>query len=143
MKSHILVFVAIASLCAAMPASAARVLELIEDAYEVRAADVQLPTERGRTLYVKTCSVCAPTAMQVDEKTGFFDGGSTVAYSDFRELLRDHYDSAVYVFYRPGTDEVTRIVLSATARPSASPATRPARPAEDDQRRRPGFRSDS
>ncbi len=124
-------------------ASAARILEIVEDVYEVSGADVRLPVERGRTMHVKTCPDCSPTALQVGEKTLFFDGDSTVAYAEFRDLLKKHYNSAVYVFYRPGTDEVVRIKLSADIKPSASPATPPAKPGQDDQRRRPGFRTDS
>jgi hypothetical protein len=124
-------------------ASAATILEIAEDVYEVSAADVRLPVERGRTMYLKTCQDCPPTALQVDQKTMFFDGDSTVEYAEFRDLLKKHYSSAVYVFYRPGTDEVMRIKLSVDIKPSASPVTPPAKPGQDDQRRRPGFRTGS
>ncbi len=131
------------AICAWTPAQGAQFMEVLEDAYEVSAADVQLPAEQGRTMYVKTCADCAPTAMQTDEKTNFFEEDGTVAYTEFRDLLKDNYDSAVYVFYRTGTNEVTRIVLSPITRPSASPAAPPAKPEQDDQRRRPGFRAGS
>ena len=143
MKTTLLFSIVSLAISVWTPAHGAQFMELVEDAYEVSAADVQLPAERGRTMYVKTCSDCAPTAMQTDEKTNFFEEEETVAYTDFRELLKDNYDSAVYVFYRPGTNEVTRIVVSPITRPSASPATQPAKPEQDDQRRRPGFRAGS
>jgi len=81
--------------------------------------------------------------MQTSAKTIFFEEQGTVAYTEFRELLKQNYDSAVYVFFRPGTNEVTRIVVSPITRPSASPAAPPAKPEQDDQRRRPGFRAGS
>ena len=143
MKTMLLLSVFSLAITVWTPVRAAQFMELVEDAYEVSAADVQLPNEQGRTMYVKTCSDCAPTAMQTSAKTIFFEEQGTVAYTEFRELLKQNYDSAVYVFYRPGTNEVTRIVVSPITRPSASPAAPPAKPEQDDQRRRPGFRAGS
>ena len=78
------------------------------------------------------------------ESTAYFQTyDDSLGYAEFRELLKRHYNSAVYVFYRPGTDEVVRIKLSADIKPSASPAIPPANPGQDDQRRRPGFRTGS
>src|SRR5210317_484619 len=93
MKTTLLLFVFSLALTGWTPVQAARFMELVEDAYEVSAADVQLPTEQGRTMYVKTCSDCAPTAMQTSAKTIFFEEQGTVAYTEFRELLKQNHET--------------------------------------------------
>ncbi len=54
MKTTLLLSVFSLALTVWTPVQAAQFMELVEDAYEVSAADVQLPNEQGRTMYVKS-----------------------------------------------------------------------------------------
>lgn len=121
MRMHTLLLAAL--LAWAPSALAQQGVAVFEDAYEVQAKDVQLPDQIGRSLYVTPCSGCAPEAFELDERTVFFHGQNTVSLPEFRELLRANPRAGVYVFFRIGGKDVTRMVISTNVLPSAAPAS--------------------
>jgi len=110
-------FVATGALCAAGGASATRVLELIEGAYEAMLADVVLPASTAGFVTFPPCSTCPPTSLGVDNRTVYLVDGAALPFSDFIQaasLLTASgraREAAVYVFYDLETKRVTRLAL--------------------------------
>jgi len=109
--------VATGAFAAATSASATRVLELIEGAYEAFLADVVLPASTAGFVTLPPCSTCPPISLGVDASTLYVVESSAVAFPDFvveaNTLARSGRArrAAVYVFYDLDTKRVTRLVL--------------------------------
>ncbi len=92
-----------------------------EEAYEVRAATVTLPSSEFGSLILRTCEACESVTLRVDGDTRYFLGGRAVPLSEFRVLMRGlpgKHDIAVTVLFRPGDGRVTRVLVPvATAAP--------------------------
>ncbi len=101
--------------CLALPAGAA--LEVVEQAFELRAQAVQLPDVAEGFLSVRSCPDCQPTKLHVTAATGWFLGaGSRQARSqaevlDVFRVVASRPATLVYVYYEPATLRVTRIVV--------------------------------
>lgn len=111
------VIVAAGVFATATCASATRVLELIEGAYEAILADVVLPASTAGFVTVPPCSTCPPTTLGVDAQTVYLLENRAVPFVDFVDAAGTVQRSgrarraAVYVFYDLDTKRVTRLVL--------------------------------
>lgn len=95
----------------------ARTLELIEGAYEVRLTDITLPRQPSGTLTVRPCMTCEARSLRLSAETAYVgpDGAMPL-----QELVDDigslrgttaGDQAAIFVFYRLGTNQVTRVSL--------------------------------
>lgn len=88
---------------------------IAEHAYELRAKQIALPTYDSAQVTIRTCPECDARVLRVNSATRYFLG-----FGDQPSLNRRAFmeavaptlddDDAMYVFYRPDTDIVTRIV---------------------------------
>lgn len=110
-------FVTAGALCVATGASATRVLELVEGAYEAMLADVVLPANAAGFVTFPPCSTCPPTSLGVDAETVYLVENVALPFADFIDAAAAltasgrARNAAVYVFYDLETKRVTRLVL--------------------------------
>lgn len=90
-------------------AAAAKYVEL-EASYEVSAADLRIPRRGVGTLRVETCDDCTKLRFKLTSATRAFVGEQAISIKQFRNLAMANMAPA-YVFYKPGTFEVTRLIL--------------------------------
>jgi hypothetical protein len=102
----------------AASAWAYRVVELVEEAYEVGLPDLDLPLRSPGNAVVRPCAGCASVNLALDGRTTFFIQDRPTDYATFLELTNEIRDSSIDpssvsfgVFYRPGSALVTRIKL--------------------------------
>ena len=95
----------------------AAIIEL-EEAWELDASSLNLPASAPGGFQVWPCATCEVTRAQLTSETQFYLSPRTneVSLAEMRAALAQATWSTglVYVFYRPGTQEVTRIVLDPT-----------------------------
>lgn len=103
------------SLLSMHPAGAT--LQVVEQAFELRANEVALPDVAEAPLTVRTCPDCKATVLRVTGDTRWFVGaGSRQAQSQaavldvFRQVAARR-GTLVYLYYEPVTRRVTRIVI--------------------------------
>lgn len=105
------------ALAMAIPAAQAA-LEGIEDAYEVSPGDVRVPAYNSGRLTIMPCEGCDEVALRASGLTRYFAGNPRLQVSR-AELIEKASSSTVrangimYVFFKPDTLEVTRVVLDA------------------------------
>lgn len=98
----------------ATPAMALKPLVIpVEGAYEVSMEEVSFPSTETGTLRVTTCSGCDTVSLRITGASQVFIGKAQVTMGEFRDFATNS-EAPLYVFYKLGTDDVTRIVLSAT-----------------------------
>jgi hypothetical protein len=143
-RGWLLALGSIVGLALALPVAAT--LRTVERAYEVDPAQLLLPPSATGPLRVRPCANCRPvnlvigpdTVWQVGVQAGRSDRPAFL--QQFRAAAADR-NALVYVFYRPGSSEVTRLVLDRPAATAVRPvATLPAgvRPGSNPrQERRP------
>ena len=92
-----------------------------EEAYEVRATTVTLPSSEFGSLILRTCDDCESVTLRVDGDTRYIVAGRAMPLTEFRALMRElpgKQDMAVTVLYRPGDRRVTRVLVpGSTAAP--------------------------
>lgn len=109
--------VACGALGIATSASATRVLEQIEGAYEAALPDVVLPAGTAGYVILPPCSACVRISLGVSADTQYIVERAPVPFVDFIEAADALASSgrarraAVYVFYDLETKRVTRLVL--------------------------------
>lgn len=101
------------------PAWAYRVLEQLEQAYELQLGQVRLPDGASGSVVFTPCSSCRAMSLRVSAATVYSVGGSMVDLATLRqqaEGLRATIDGqtrvGVYIFYEPASLRVTRLTLS-------------------------------
>jgi len=111
-KKILLAFVISASLFGAAQAA----LVPLEDNYELGLNEVTLPRSSAGRVVIRQCDGCDPAVLRVDSSTRYFLGNqNSVSLADLRaaaDAARKPELTGVYVFYKPETGVVTRIVLS-------------------------------
>jgi hypothetical protein len=102
-------------------------LRPLENAYELGVRQVQLPPGDTGPLVVRPCGRCPPVTLAVGPDTTWHLAPMAAAsprgvfLQAFGKASLDA-DAFVYVLYRPGTREVTRVILD---RPAAAAEPRP------------------
>ncbi len=104
---------------ASSSAWAYRVLEQIEDSYELSLVTVELPSSETGTIAFQACEECRTTALRVTNETRYVANGAPVELSELREIAaevqatangRDR--AAIYINYEIASLRVTRVRLS-------------------------------
>ncbi|MAF83783.1 MAG: hypothetical protein QGH93_04580 [Gammaproteobacteria bacterium] len=95
------------------PVAAFGALEALEEVAELSVTDIRLPGSSVGQAVFRKCSGCTPTIWQVDAITTYFVGADStpVPLGELRKAAAGKQNALIYVFYRPGTNAVTRIVL--------------------------------
>ncbi|MBT77191.1 MAG: hypothetical protein GY916_08745 [Gammaproteobacteria bacterium] len=103
-----LVFLAILS-----PATTFGAMEILEEVTELAVSDISLPGSSAGQVVFRECSGCKPTIWQVDPTTTYYVGVDTlpVSLGNLQKAVSSKSYELIYVFYTPGTNAVTRIVL--------------------------------
>ena len=109
----------IKSICAifllGLALSAGAALAPLEQAYELGLNEVTLPAHSASQVVIRRCAECEVETLPVNASTTYFVGSKRSAnLADFRAVAEQARpdSTAVYVFYKPETGVVTRIVLS-------------------------------
>lgn len=88
----------------------ARKYKEIEASYEVAAADIRIPRRGVGTLRVETCAECKKLRFKLTASSQAFVNQQPISVQQFRNLAMAN-DAPAYVFYKPGSFEITRLVL--------------------------------
>lgn len=114
-----LITVTALALGATSSAWAYRVLEQIEDAYELSLGAVRLPADERATVVFTACESCRTTALRVTEATRYFANSAELPLADLREIADDlratsegRSSSLVYIYFDIASMRVNRIKLS-------------------------------
>jgi hypothetical protein len=91
-------------------------LRAVEQAYELHLSQVVLPAVVGGSLIVRACVACKPVTLVTSARTRFIvgAGGSPVTLADFTkalEVAKRRAKPMIYVYYKPETRHVNRVVL--------------------------------
>ena len=94
---------------------------IAEHAYELRARQIALPTYDNAQVTIRTCPECDAHLLRVNGATRYFIGfanRTAMTRRAFMEAVAPTLDDddAFYVFYRPDTNIVTRIVAGSKGR---------------------------
>ncbi|MBT8442260.1 MAG: hypothetical protein KJO76_07735 [Gammaproteobacteria bacterium] len=90
-------------------------LDILELAIEADVSNTKFPSGTAGQVAVRQCTGCEPQVWRVHAATSYHIGMRTrpVALDELRAAAASGQHEMVYVFYKPDTDEVTRVVLSA------------------------------
>ena len=95
-----------------------RVLEQVEDNYELMLGEVSLPRNSGGSVIFKPCAECLTTSLRVTASTIYLVNGSAVVLEDFLRAAEGFRDTdggnrmtAVYVFYDIESKRVNRLAM--------------------------------
>ncbi len=95
-----------------------RVLEQIEDGYELSLVVVRLPLSENGTIVFQVCEECRTTALRVTNATRYFANGAPIELRELRELAEDLLATAqgrdradVYIHYDIESLRVNRVRL--------------------------------
>lgn len=101
-------------------------LEAVEEGLEVLPGRLQLPASETSPLTVSACADCAPLQLLATPDTRYHPdgfGSSPVSLAEMAAALRDadRRRALLYVFYEPGTRQLTRLVLDGAGRSGEAP----------------------
>lgn len=88
----------------------ARKYQEIEAAHELVAADIRIPRNGKGVVRVETCADCTKLRFNITESTRAFVNERQITIKQFRNLAMANKAPA-YLFYKPGSFEITRLVL--------------------------------
>jgi len=115
------IIITLAVLALAYTGLAQAMLNRIEEAYELDLTQISLPTHATGKVTVKACAGCDTVKLRADARTNYQLGFDSAAVT-LRELtnaadaVRDRSATPIFVFYKPESLVVTRIILGAASR---------------------------
>ncbi|MDH3508947.1 MAG: hypothetical protein OEQ25_17545 [Gammaproteobacteria bacterium] len=96
-----------------------RVIDQIEDGYELALVMVRLPLSERGTIVFRVCEECNTTALRVTNATRYFANGAPVELSELRELAEAARATAagrdragIFISYDIASLRVNRVRLS-------------------------------
>ena len=103
--------------CIGLFGAAHAALIQIEQNYELGLNEVTLPRSAAGQVVVRQCAECDPAVLRVNGSTRYFleSRSNPVSLAELRaaaDASRDPVQTGVFVFYKPETGVVTRIILS-------------------------------
>lgn len=111
--------ITVAAALLTLPGVSNAALEMLEDATELPIKGVQLPGSTAGQLVFRNCSGCAPAIWRVAQDTRYESfmpaeagGAREVTLSELRQAFASEQADRLVVFYKPDTNEVTRLLLS-------------------------------
>jgi len=114
-----LIFIALTLI---LSGSAFGALDRVEEILELELSDVRLPAHEVDRVVISQCEECGSLALNVSAATEYRIGGFEAEKVSLQELraairkTRRKSELLVYVGYAPGTNVVTRIVVSSGAK---------------------------
>lgn len=107
-------------------ATAHAALQSVEEGLEVPPEHLQLPASESGSLTVKACASCAPLQLLATPGTRYQPDGFDSAPVSLAEMAAalstaDRRRALLYVFYDPGTRQLTRLVLDPAGRSGEAP----------------------
>lgn len=96
------------------PAMAQSRMKNIEQCIESSTEVVPLPAVAAGTLTARECAACKSRLLKFDADTRYYIGDEPVSYARLRAAAIKN-PTLLYVFYRTGTDTLTRLRLDAGA----------------------------
>lgn len=96
--------------CLALPDAQARKYVEIEASHEVRASDIRIPRSGKGVVRVETCNECKKLRFNITDSTRAFVNAKPVTVKQFRNLAMAN-EAPAYLFYKPGSFEITRMIL--------------------------------
>lgn len=112
----------------ALPLSAAdKAPWILEQAIEVRASAIVLPSSAGGTLVVTRCTGCAPQSFVTTSRTRYQVASEPITLVALRAAFTAAPGAGLTVFYDSRSREVTRVIASAAlaSRVAPPPGDRP------------------
>jgi len=108
------IHIALITILLAYSGAASATLNILEQVAEADAANTTLPRSTAGQVVVRQCNGCKPSVWRVNAATSYYVGMDTqpVALADLLAAATSGQQEMVYVFFKPDTNEVTRIVLS-------------------------------
>ena len=123
----------------ASPAWAYRVLEQLEQAYELQLGQVRLPDRSTGSVIFTACDSCRTMSLRVTEGTVYSIDETLVDLADLRRradsllaTIDGSKRAGVFVFYDPASLRVTRLILS----PADGGQTARSQPRDQERQRR-------
>ena len=107
-------------------ATARAALQPVEEGLEVPPERLQLPAGESGSLMVNACASCAPLQLLATPATRYQPAGFDSAPVSLAEMAAalssaDRRRALLYVFYDPGTRQLTRLVLDPAGRSGEAP----------------------
>ncbi len=110
-KRSILLSLAVALGVLITPATNALLIN-VEDAYEVSARDVIMPSSNAGNLIVRPCAGCDRVVLLVTARSKAFIGSEEVTFKELNEAAGNRTNAWLVVFFTLDEKVVTRVVLS-------------------------------
>jgi len=115
------IIITLAALTLAYTGLAQAMLNRIEEAFELQLTQVSLPAHAHDKVTVNACAGCDTVKLRVDVRTSYHLGFDSAAVTlgeltDAADAVRDQSETPVFVFYKPDSLVVTRIILGAASR---------------------------
>ena len=85
----------------------------IEQAIEVEAGSVILPSGESGTIVVTQCHGCTPVSLLVTPRSRYFLGDVQISLADMRRELADRPDALLVMLYDERSGELRRLLASA------------------------------
>ena len=106
--------IALIAFLLACSGTALAALDIVEEAAEANVSGTTLPRHEADQVVVRDCTGCEPSVWRVNASTQYFVGVNSrpIKLVDLLAAAAGEQQGMLTIFFKPGTDEVTRIVLS-------------------------------
>lgn len=110
-------FAGLAGALLAAAASAQVPMVILEEVLESATSLVELPGSAGGSFNARECRDCGSVRVKFDADTRYYIGDERVSYTKFRQVATKG-NTRLYVYYKPGTQALTRLRINAPAKPA-------------------------
>jgi len=110
MKQFVISTLLICAFCLLLPNAHARKFVELEASYEVSGTDIRFPRSGQGVVRIETCEDCTKLRFNLTKSTRAFVNKQPITIKQFRNLAMAN-KAPVYLFYKPGSFEITRLVL--------------------------------
>jgi len=107
----------IAGALLAAAASAQAPMVILEEVLESATSLAELPATAGGSFNARECRDCGSVRVKFDSDTRYYIGNERVSYTKFRQVATQG-ETRLYVYYKPGTQALTRLRINAPAKPA-------------------------
>jgi hypothetical protein len=90
---------------------------ILEEVLESSTSLAELPATAGGSFSARECRDCGSYRVKFDAATRYYVGDERVSYTRFRQVAAQG-NTRLYVYYKPGTQVLTRLRISAPAKPT-------------------------
>lgn len=111
MKSLYVIAALLLSSALSVPSMGA--IKVRELSYETSPAMVTLPTAVNGELALQTCATCRALRLRASDETRYQINRRSVTLAEMKQFIARHNPNNMVVMQRKGTNELSRIVISA------------------------------